>query len=658
MSVLSTRAGSSTPTGGSNKRRRTALPGSPRDADNQETGLMRDGGLPRFVGSGSGIHFVRKVYSILGRSGKLQLVPGEDDQLYDTAASGGQPPDTPGTQARKYFWSDEEVLSSVEADFPGVAFESLIAWTRSYFETWHPAFPFLHGPEVLDILERVAGQGIRNIPETDAAIVRSIISISLADSRQMLRPQELNHGPVPPDLVFHNLDHVAASTSFVLGTPASLKNMQAALCVELFLVSMLKLNMASRLGGSVVRMAYHLGLHRCPRRYPNFSPQEVAMRKRIWWSFYCLERLVCQALGLPLDVQDDDVDVCFPTSEYHQKAAAGSANSTSGMDGNVNSSPQRDPATLLTGGISGPNHQLQLLTLLSKHAKLRGKILELRHKSLHVRQDSIERALNVQSELSAWSNEVHDLLINSQSNDEGSDGQGPQSPGEDRGEFISPIYKTLLLVLQHESIITLNRPLLTRRPMTSASQAALQACISASRAVIEAVDDQQGLRQNLAQGISATSMLLAVWPLLTWSVWMSCFILTYAGLEGVTSVASAQRYAKRTLNILKVLSKRGTSWPESCAQAVEYLIVALEKRKSSSATRPDNGFSSDGTPLHAPVTSTQIGEQARSDDIFGRSHNDMGVPVTPSGTRGSTQRVSQNVFEGAQLTGLMTQHSR
>lgn len=309
---------------------------------------MRDGGLPRFVGSGSGIHFVRKVYSILGRSGtqppgkssrvQLQLVPGEDDQLQDTAGFGGQLAETPGTQARKPFWSDDELLSSDHADFAGVTFELLVEWTRSYFKIWHPAFPFLHGPEVLDILENIADQGIQNVSETDAAIARSIISISLADARQMARPQESNSrspAPVPPDFVFLNLDHVASCTSFVLRTPASLKNMQAALCVELFLVSMLKLNMASRLGGSIVRMAYHLGLHRCPRRYPNFSPHEVVMRKRIWWSFYCLERLVCQALGLPLDVQDDDVDVCFPTIEQHQKTTAGSKNGHDSPDGEV-----------------------------------------------------------------------------------------------------------------------------------------------------------------------------------------------------------------------------------------------------------------------------------------------------------------------------------
>lgn len=169
-------------------------------------------------------------------------------------------------------------------------------------------------------------------------------------------------------------------------------------------------------------------------------------------------------------------------------------------------------------------------------------ILELRHKSLHVRQDSIERALDVQSKLTRWSNEVHDIIMNDQTDNESdSDGKATAPSDHDDGSM-SPLYRTLLLVLQHESTIALNRPLLAKKPMTSASQAALQACIHASRAIIEAADDQQAIGDKLAEGKYASSRLLIVWPLLTWSVWMSCFILTYAGLEGVTSIVSAQRY--------------------------------------------------------------------------------------------------------------------
>lgn len=310
------------------KRRRTA---SFRHHENQETGLMRDGGnpgLPRFVGSSSGIHFVRTVYGILSRStgqqlSVSQLVPGEDDQLDDAHESVGANPATPGTGARAPLWQSDEVIPSGNLMTSSVTFDALIAWTKSYFEIWHPVFPFLHGPEVVEILEQVANNGLENLSPQDSAIVRAIVSISLADSRQLGTANAPGPGPVPLDLVFFSLDHVASSLHFILGTPASLKNIQAALCVELFLVSMLKFNMASRVGGIVVRMAYHLGLHRCPRRYQNFNPHEVSMRKRIWWSFYCLERLVCQALGLPLDVQDSDVDVCFSHDiEYHLPAGS------------------------------------------------------------------------------------------------------------------------------------------------------------------------------------------------------------------------------------------------------------------------------------------------------------------------------------------------
>lgn len=524
------------------KRRRTAVY---RDAGNQqETGLMRDGdspGLPRFVGSGSGIHFVRTVYDILARStgqpsrGESQLVPGEDDQLNgDRNHPGLRDASSPGIGARAPFWRDEEVSSGAST----VTFEAMVAWTRNYFSAWHPAFPFLHGPDVLDTFEKVATDGMESLSQPDAAIVRALVSISLADARQLPGAQD-SLGPVPSEFLFLNNDHVASCIQFVLGTPASLKNLQAALCVELFLVSMLKFNMASRLGGILVRMAYHLGLHRCPRRYPNFSPYEVSMRKRIWWSFYCLERLVCQALGLPLDVRDDDVDVCLPTSEFHQSSTEDEQprqDDTQGKGLGVYTVPQSGNLALNNRLAQG---RLQVLTLLSKHAQLRGMILELRHKSLHTRQDTIERALDVQSEVSGWANEVHDIAMADQSDAE--DGVSNHSSKIGLGP-IPPHYQTLLVILQHESTIALNRPLLAKKPATSASQAALQACIHASRTIIETLDDRRVLNPDGLTVDAPSLQAVMTWPLMTWSVWMSCFILTFAALQGVTSPSSASRY--------------------------------------------------------------------------------------------------------------------
>lgn len=178
--------------------------------------------------------------------------------------------------------------------------------------------------------------------------------------------------------------------------------------------------------------------------------------------------------------------------------------------------------------------QLQLLTLLSKHAQIRGMILELRHKSLHVRQDTLDRSLHVQSKLTRWTNDVHDAVTGEHTDDEDqSEHVAAGQPGDDR---TVALHHSLLLVLQHESTIALNRPLLAKTPRTSASQAALEACIGASRGILETVGNQQ---LNHAGPEFPTALL--VWPLLTWSVWMSCFILSYAALEGVTSISSALR---------------------------------------------------------------------------------------------------------------------
>lgn len=82
---------------------------------------MRSGGksrLPRFISSGSGIHFIRTVYDVLSRSAagnrminssqaSGELVPGEDDQLVEP---GPRLVATPGTRSRAPFWWPEEII--------------------------------------------------------------------------------------------------------------------------------------------------------------------------------------------------------------------------------------------------------------------------------------------------------------------------------------------------------------------------------------------------------------------------------------------------------------------------------------------------------------------------------------------------------------------
>ncbi|EGY16138.1 uncharacterized protein VDAG_07302 [Verticillium dahliae VdLs.17] len=338
------------------------------DPPAREYGLMRDTGrhdTSRFVGSASGIHFIRGVYLRLSRksasragsaAGINHLVPGEDDQLQPgrTSPDGGQ----------QYLWKDHEVASEAGSTESWPSFELLVTWSRSYFQAWHPTLPFLSAPEVLAIFEKVSNSGISSVSHLEQSILRSVFSISLADSRQSAPFSE----PLPPSLVFNTIEEAMSASQFALYQPASLHATQAALSIQLFLMSMLRLNAASRLGGLI----------------------EAHIRRRVFWSIYCNERFLSQSLGLPLDIKDDDVDVCYPGEEIHSTH------------------------------VETEDNRLQLLTYLSKHARIRGLILELRNKSVSSRDDTPTHESYVQAEMARWSNEIHDAL-----EDEDGDGEQP-----------------------------------------------------------------------------------------------------------------------------------------------------------------------------------------------------------------------------------------
>jgi hypothetical protein len=282
----------------------------------REVGLMRSVPGDRFsgfVGSASGIYFIRSVYSALRHPASLaptsvatpssDIVPGEDDQL---------PAVLP--HASQQLWKDGELSSNLDIT---VSYQELIELSGSYFANWHVLYPFLHAPTVLEYLQQISGDvssSFGTSKDLRVVILRSIMSISLADQRQANNPNNMRY---PGEFVFASFENAIDQLQHVLTRPTSILGLQAAMSVQLFLVSMLRLNAASRIGGLINRMALQLGLHRCSTRYSSFSVAEKQLRQRIFWVLYSLDRFICQSMGLPLGISDDDVDVCFPSAELH-----------------------------------------------------------------------------------------------------------------------------------------------------------------------------------------------------------------------------------------------------------------------------------------------------------------------------------------------------
>ncbi|KAJ5624499.1 hypothetical protein N7510_000808 [Penicillium lagena] len=523
------------------KRQRRASTTGATQPSPREIGYMREpqyDGSASFIGSSSGIHFIRHVYDAFARrSADLHRsrvrdrcsVPGEDDRLRSVGA--------------------DELWSNQELDFSGnsvYAFDDLARWTHNYFEHWHPIFPFLHAPTVLTSMEKASRSGIETLEQTEMIILRSVISISLGDSRQI---GTAHRGRVPSTLVFRTVRHMMQDIQSLLSESTTLPLLQAAFAIQLVLVSLLRLNIASRVGGTITRSAFHLGLHRCPERFSCFGHEEADIRQRLFWSIYCLERYLSQALGIPLAIRDDDIDVCYPGEERHTTA-------TPGMDG---------------------DHRLRLLSHLAKFARIRGLVLELRNKSiLHSHPSSLEAA-RVNGEMSQWWNEVYDDVY----------------PVEDDGDTRSlhPYHQSLLMVLRNEAIISMNRPLLAAEKPSPEYKNALQTCIESSRSLLLGLNRYRASASREEQTRSDAPLS---WPSFTWATWMACLILMYASWEGDFPIPLALKYAKIGIGIFENLALRGSGWPETCIEAIKGMESALltsmdsSKQSKSAATLSDH----------------------------------------------------------------------
>lgn len=144
---------------------------------------------------------------------------------------------------------------------------------------------------------------------------------------------------------------------------------------------------------------------------------------------------------------------------------------------------------------------------MAQQSTIRGQIIELRNKSLHYVQKDPDRATAITAKLAQWWNDVEDF-----------------QDTEDY-EHLTSYQRTILMVLKHESIISLHRPTLAASHQGHAYDVALQQCIGSARAIITTLHKAINFSSVEEPGSSALSLL---WPSCTWAVWISTFILFHA----------------------------------------------------------------------------------------------------------------------------------
>ncbi|KAL3478819.1 hypothetical protein BJX99DRAFT_269037 [Aspergillus californicus] len=514
----------------------------------------------QFVGSSSGVFFVKTVRQAFGSSSEF---PPPEDTLIGCEPTHGSSQETPVVQ-----WEYDPSIACVLGQPPpqNLAKDLMMV----YFKVWHPLFPFLHGPTFLHAMESLYSR--KNQPQPSESsekhntpwttIFQCIFNLAALIRPDLQLPPECRIQP-PISASMHSLLSPLTARHDLL-------SLQALLASQLYLVATMSLRTASTIGGCMLRSMLHAGLHRCPFRYSELSTssQHRHLRKRIFWSAYALDRYLSQALGLPLGVQDSDIDVCPPGSpERHkplQHLPLTSPNTATFQFSQPGTEPEQEPP-------SDQSRKEAPFASYVQSGKLTGEALELFHKSITVRSISHTSMLVLTTSVHKWWNSL-DLP------------NPPQSSSSDHitssidESNLSFNYTPFFTIAYHHLLLLLSRPALSLPQSTPLFASALQSCISAARHILLALK---------AQYTQTTSLF---WPGFLSAAWMAGLVLAFACQLGQYALVKGCSEISSCLGFLGIMARQnGWDTARHCQRALGVLLRAVSSPSNTSTSNNGSG---------------------------------------------------------------------
>ncbi|KAH7124175.1 fungal-specific transcription factor domain-containing protein [Dendryphion nanum] len=568
-----------------------------------EIGTLRahPNGESVFVGSSSGVFFintVRRAFAQAAANSRRNQISRNEGDASSTFANLPSPEDCIiGTETRSSQLSSNGRTMTTESTETTQNTDA--SWTRSalndfgelpthaiakellvtYFQTWHPLFPFLHGPTCLKDIEEiyVTGGGKKPKSLSTAIIFQCLFNIAKLDTPDLI----LSEKPQG-----HSVEQLMLALGAV-SLRSDLASLQALLAAQLYLVAIMDFRSASTVGGMVIRSMFKSGLHRCPVRYTNLKTDDRDIRKRIFWSAYCLDRYVCQTLGHPLGYQDSDFDVCepgeldlhepVPTSNkadlgtspeetvlhlpanhpsrthisLHQDQSSPEAGQT-GSHFRHNNQERGPAAGSVTADVEHVSRQRRdnqtAQPQFVKCSQLTGRMMELFHKSIHARSADRQHVLFLKADIDAWGNDLPSYPCHSET---------------DSTDLTSLNRDVFLRVAQQQLLLLVNRPSLSLNPASAEFNHAAQICIGAARSIIRL------LESHLNSGGSI------FWPGSMNAVWMGGLVMAFTCQLKLQQVSRSVCDIISSLKVLKVMKKRWRM-AQNCEAVLEMLLDSIQ----------------------------------------------------------------------------------
>jgi hypothetical protein len=471
----------------------------------QERGSLRtlSDGKSQFIGSSSGVYFVntvRRAFSdATSRSTSIFqptsqpspedcIVADDEDEKQSSPPQGGKGAPAASHTASSLSYGPNIPLELGRPPPPDQAKHLFM----TYFQTWHQFFPFLHGPTLLKDIELLYSVIDRTQPAQSRTPPLSLAKVVILQC--LFNLASLHNEELPVASQIHKPGDVL---SFLpgLAVKSDIISIQALFAAQLLLVARMSLHTAAAVAGLISRSIFLAGLHRCPVRYRELSPEDCDIRKRLFWSIYVIDRYLSQALGHPLGIQDSDVDVC----------------SLSGPELHHCHFQRLVPAA--TDEFRQKEDRHLVISFQAGYSRLLGRALELFHKSIHVRSMDPGSVLSLRTDVTAWWNSLPSYLQEvspfSEANPSAKNGNSTsRNPDFSASAFFVLLHSQLVLLI--------NRPWLSLEPSSAEFHSALQTCIGVAREIINILRKQRNAGHAL------------FWPGYLSAAWMAGLILAFA----------------------------------------------------------------------------------------------------------------------------------
>ncbi|WWD08208.1 hypothetical protein V865_006319 [Kwoniella europaea PYCC6329] len=609
-------------------------------------------GFPRFAGSASGVYLADTVRSDLISKDHPTPDPGIEDAFIHR--NHDEPRSDETALYEIYLLRSKDMLEE----------ELLRTRLNRYFALWHPLFPFLDGAYLLQCFNNSvklaeihkmvqssdpdsrdngitydqisAFEGLT--PEQSLALTTIFLAIFTIGGLG-LDETESNVNSASKIPTIHSTSQATMLGHLVVGACQNsrindLFGIQALLAMELLFYVKRTYRPAMHLSGVITKLAYEAGLHRCPERYATTFTEATGrdLRKRVFYSLYVLDRLLSADFGIPLMLNDSDIDTCIPGgSEKHTlsevdppkpkrsapppfEPAASPPNPSIILtdDHRVRGTKRKFPGED-TGEVISPDNAscmstqsntlpsvtyqpiLEVAAIQAKTrllpaysisimARMIGQAMEQFNKSVSHRIIDGNEVLHLRSSLDAWWNDI--------GLDCEADTEKPKTPLDPRRQM-----STLFTCLYHSQIVNLNRPALSLPPSQIQHDHALQAAIGSVRIICSTLSNSFFKNNDSLY-----------WPGYVDMVFLGSLILVYGARRERARNGSAAwliRDLRRALRILEHFAKR---WPK--LDKFSRVVRALIERED---------------PAH-------IGNQTTSASIIPSVNENQAMPITEEPT--------------------------